>query len=195
MSVGLWAMGMTVSGTSVLDSDRLPHQYHEDSTNPLVNEYRTRDGGFIALAFLQSDRYFPEFCVLVDRYDWLADDRFTDSAARAEHSRELVRLLDELFLERDLAEWQELLSKQDGQWDTVLPAGQVQYDEQALANGYVQRVEHEATARSFSSPPPCSSTARRRRLARRRPSARIPTTCFGRTASRTLPSRTSALAA
>jgi crotonobetainyl-CoA:carnitine CoA-transferase CaiB-like acyl-CoA transferase len=143
MSVGLWAMGMTISGTSVLDTDTLPHQYHRDSTNPLVNEYRTKDGGFIALAFLQSDRYWAEFCVLVDRLDWLADERFTDSATRAQHSAELVALLDELFLERDLAHWQELLTKQDGQWDTALPAGQVQYDEQAKANGYVQRIEHD----------------------------------------------------
>ena len=154
MSVGLWAMGMTISGTSVLDSDSLPHQYHDSSTNPLVNEYRTKDGGFIALAFLQSDRYFPEFCVLVDRLDWLADERFTDAAARAEHSAQLVSLLDELFLERELAEWQELLSKQDGQWDTVLTAGQVQYDEQAVVNGYVQRVEHEGDGKVVLVPAP-----------------------------------------
>ena len=143
MSVGLWAMGMTISGTSVLDVDALPHQYHRDSTNPLVNEYRTKDGGFIAMAFLQSDRYWPEFCVLVERFDWLADERFQDSAARAANTTALVELLDELFLERTLAEWQELLSKQDGQWDTVRAAGQVQHDDQALANGYVQRVEHD----------------------------------------------------
>jgi crotonobetainyl-CoA:carnitine CoA-transferase CaiB-like acyl-CoA transferase len=143
MSVGLWAMGMTISGSSVLDVDALPHQYHADSTNPLVNEYRTKDGGFVALAFLQADRYWPEFCVLVDRYEWLADERFTDSASRAENSRALVALLDELFLERDLAGWQELLSKQDGQWDMGLAAGEVQHDEQALANGYVQRIQHE----------------------------------------------------
>ena len=143
MSVGLWAMGMTISGTSVLDTDALPHQYHRSSTNPLVNEYRTKDDGFIALAFLQSDRYWAEFCVLVDRDDWLADERFTDSAARADHTEALIELLDELFLERGVAEWQELLSTQDGQWDIVLPAGQVQYDEQARANGYVQRVEHD----------------------------------------------------
>jgi crotonobetainyl-CoA:carnitine CoA-transferase CaiB-like acyl-CoA transferase len=143
MSVGLWAMGMTISGSSVLDVDALPHQYHADSTNPLVNEYRTKDGGFVALAFLQADRYWPEFCVLVDRYEWLADERFTDSAARAENSRALVALLDELFLERDLVGWQELLSKQDGQWDTGLAAGEVQHDAQALANGYVQRIQHE----------------------------------------------------
>jgi crotonobetainyl-CoA:carnitine CoA-transferase CaiB-like acyl-CoA transferase len=143
MSMGLWAMAMTISGTSVLDTDTLAHQYHGNATNPLVNEYRTRDGGFIALAFLQSDRYWPEFCVLVDRLDLLADERFSESATRAEHSEALVALLDELFLERDLADWQELLTKQDGQWDTVLPAGQAQYDEQAVANGYVQRVEHD----------------------------------------------------
>jgi crotonobetainyl-CoA:carnitine CoA-transferase CaiB-like acyl-CoA transferase len=143
MSMGLWAMGMTISGTSVLDADTLPHQNHRNSTNPLVNEYRTRDGEFIALAFLQSDRYWPEFCVLVDRYDWLADERFEDSARRAEHAEALVELLDELFSERDLAEWQELLSKQDGQWDTILPAGRVQYDAQVQANGYIQRVEHD----------------------------------------------------
>ena len=143
MSAGLWAMGMTISGTSVLDTDTLPHQYHRSSTNPLVNEYRTKDDGFIALAFLQSDRYWAEFCVLVGRDDWLADERFADSASRAANTEVLVELLDECFLERGVAEWQELLSTQDGQWDIVLPAGQVQYDEQARANGYVQRVDHD----------------------------------------------------
>jgi crotonobetainyl-CoA:carnitine CoA-transferase CaiB-like acyl-CoA transferase len=154
MSMGLWAMGMTISGASVLDVDRLPHQHHRDSTNPLVNEYRTKDDGFIALAFLQSDRYWPEFCVLVERLDWLADERFTDSTDRAANSQALVKLLDELFLERDLAEWQDLLSTQDGQWDTVMPAGQARHDEQALANGYVQRVEHDGDAEIVLVPAP-----------------------------------------
>ncbi len=154
MSVGLWAMSMTISGTSVLDAETLPHQYHRDSTNPLVNEYRTKDGQFIALAFLQSDRYFPEFCVLVDRLDLLADERFTDSAARAQHREELVALLDELFGERELAEWQALLDTQDGQWDTVQPAGKVRHDPQALANGYVQRIEHDGDGKIVLVPAP-----------------------------------------
>jgi crotonobetainyl-CoA:carnitine CoA-transferase CaiB-like acyl-CoA transferase len=154
MSMGLWAMGMTISGTSVLDVDRLPHQYHQNSTNPLTNEYRTKDGGFIALAFLQSDRYWPEFCVLVDRYDLLADERFADSAARTANSEALVTILDELFLTRALAEWQDLLTKQEGQWDTVLPAGEVQQDAQAQANGYVQRIEHEGDGKIVLVPAP-----------------------------------------
>ena len=175
----------------MLDTDTLPHQYHRSSTNPLVNEYRTKDDGFIALAFLQSDRYWAEFCVLVERDDWLADERFTDSSTRAENTEALVELLDELFLERDLAEWQELLSTQDGQWDIVLPAGQVQHDEQARANGYVQRIEHDGDGKVVLVAAPVQfGGARARRSARRRPSAPTPTTCCGPKASPTTPSPT-----
>ena len=76
MSAGLWAMGMTISGASVLDVDELPHQGHFASPNPLTNQYRTKDGHFIALGFLQADRYWPEFCLVVDRLEWIADERF-----------------------------------------------------------------------------------------------------------------------
>jgi crotonobetainyl-CoA:carnitine CoA-transferase CaiB-like acyl-CoA transferase len=143
MATGLWAMGMTVSGTSVLGVESLPHMYHEEASNPVVNVYRTKDDRFISLAFLQADRYWPEFCVLVERYDWLADERFADSASRKEHSAACVRALDELFAERTLAEWTEVLSKQEGQWDVVRHAGEAQHDEQAKANGYIHHVEHE----------------------------------------------------
>ena len=143
MSAGVWAMGMTISGTSVLDVDALPHQYHASSTNPVVNIYRTKDGHSISLAFLQADRYWPEFCVLVDKLDWLADERFTDAEARQTNAAACITLLEELFAERPLVEWQDLLSQQSGQWDLLLPAGQVQHDPQAIANGYVQRVQHD----------------------------------------------------
>jgi crotonobetainyl-CoA:carnitine CoA-transferase CaiB-like acyl-CoA transferase len=154
MSAGLWAMGMTISGTSVLDADVLPHQHHVDAPNPLVNNYRTSDGHIVSLAFLQSDRYWPEFCVATDKLEWMSDERFVDSAARAEHAKDLITLLDELFAERTLAEWEELLSAQDGQWDVLVPAGRVQYDRQAQQNGYVQRVEHDGLGKVVLVPAP-----------------------------------------
>jgi crotonobetainyl-CoA:carnitine CoA-transferase CaiB-like acyl-CoA transferase len=154
MSMGLWAMGMTISGTSVLDVDALPHQYHEESTNPLVNNYRTKDDHLISLAFLQSDRYWPEFCVAVDKLEWLADERFSESADREKNRRALIELLEQLFAERTLDEWTAVLSQQHGQWDVLLPAGQVQHDPQALANGYVQRVEHDGEGKIVLVPAP-----------------------------------------
>jgi crotonobetainyl-CoA:carnitine CoA-transferase CaiB-like acyl-CoA transferase len=143
MSAGLWAMGMTISGTSVLDVDTLPHQYHDDARNPLVNTYRTKDGNFISLAFLRADRYWPDFCTLVDKPEWLTDERFTDEAARERNNRACIERLESLFAGRPLAEWQDILSQQEGQWDVLLPAGQVRNDPQAQANGYVQRIEHD----------------------------------------------------
>ena len=154
MSMGLWGMGMTISGTSVLGTETLPHQYHEESTNPLTNTYRTKDDQFVSLAFLQSDRYWPEFCLLVDKLDWLADERFAESASRDEHRAALVELLDDLFAGRPLDEWVELLSQQDGPWDVLLPAGRVRHDAQAQANGYVQPVAHDGDGEVVLVPAP-----------------------------------------
>ena len=56
--------------------------------------------------------------------------------------------------ERDLAEWEDLLSRQDGQWDVVMPAGKVRCDAQAQANGYVQLVQHEGGGKIVLVPAP-----------------------------------------
>lgn len=142
LSAGLWAMGMTISGASVLGVEELPVQHHLAANNPLVNQYRTKDGHFVALGFLQADRYWPEFCVLVDKVDWLVDEQFADSEARARNAAACIAMLDELFAERTLDDWRTLLAQQSGQWDVLRSPGELQYDEQARANGYVQRIEH-----------------------------------------------------
>ena len=154
MSAGLWAMSMTVSGTSVLDVDELPYQGHEASPNPLTNVYRTKDGHFIALGFLQADKYWPEFCLAVDQLEWIGDARFATMADRRRNSAACVRLLDELFAQRTLAEWEEVLSGQDGQWDVFLKGGRVRLDEQVLANEYTQVVEHEGDGKIVLVPAP-----------------------------------------
>jgi crotonobetainyl-CoA:carnitine CoA-transferase CaiB-like acyl-CoA transferase len=154
MSAGLWAMSMTISGASVLDVDELPHQGHSQSPNPLTNQYRTKDGHFIALGFLQADRYWPEFCMVVDHLEWIADQRFATLESRAENAEACVALLDDLFAERTLAEWEEVLSRQHGQWDVFLKAGRVRYDEQVQANDYAQLVEHDDDGKVVLVPAP-----------------------------------------
>jgi crotonobetainyl-CoA:carnitine CoA-transferase CaiB-like acyl-CoA transferase len=154
MSAGLWAMSMTVSGTSVLDVDELPYQGHEESPNPLTNVYRTKDGHFIALGFLQADKYWPEFCLAVDRLEWIADERFTTMEDRRVNSAACVRLLDELFGERTLADWEGVLSGQDGQWDVFLKGGRVRFDEQVQDNEFAQLVEHEGDGKIVLVPAP-----------------------------------------
>lgn len=143
MSAGLWSMGMTVSGTSVLGCDTLPHLYHDTPENPLVNIYRTSDDRLISLGFLQSDRYWPEFCLAIGREDLLADERFIDANSRNTHTAACVELLEKIFAERSFEEWKKILTEHGGQWDVILPAGAVKDDQQVQANGYVTMVEHE----------------------------------------------------
>jgi len=52
-------------------------------------------------------------------------------------------MLDDLFAQHDLAEWKAILARQEGQWDVLLKAGRVVHDEQAIANQFVQQVQHE----------------------------------------------------
>ena len=75
-------------------------------------------------------------------------------ADRRRNSAACVRLLDELFAQRTLAEWQEVLSGQDGQWDVFLKGGRVRLDEQVLANEYTQLVEHEGEGKIVLVPAP-----------------------------------------
>jgi crotonobetainyl-CoA:carnitine CoA-transferase CaiB-like acyl-CoA transferase len=154
MSAGLWAMGMSVSGASVLDVEELPAADRTRTPNPLTNVYRTKDGHFVALGFLQADRYWAELCILVDHLEWVTDDRFDTMQSRAVHSEACVRMLDELFAGRTLAEWEELLSRQQGQWDVFLKAGEVRYDEQVRANDYAQFVAHDGDGKIVLVPAP-----------------------------------------
>jgi crotonobetainyl-CoA:carnitine CoA-transferase CaiB-like acyl-CoA transferase len=166
MSAGLWAMGMTVSGASVLDVDELPYQGRLQSANPLTNQYRTKDGHFIALGFLQADRYWPEFCIVVDKLEWVVDPRFATMDDRRVNSEICVKMLDELFAEHTLAEWEDVLSRQPGQWDVLLKAGQVRYDEQVQANSYAQLVEHDGDGKVVLVPAPAQFGGEVTRLGR-----------------------------
>ena len=108
--------------------------------NPVMGAYRTRDGRHIQLVFLESDRYWPDFCKLIGRADLVEDPRFVDLAARREHGAECVAILDEEFARRDFVEWKQLLSALDAPWAPVQSVPELLDDPQVIANGYIGEV-------------------------------------------------------
>jgi crotonobetainyl-CoA:carnitine CoA-transferase CaiB-like acyl-CoA transferase len=108
--------------------------------NPLIGNYRTKDGRHIQLMFLQADRYWPEFCRLVGRDDLIEDPRFIDIGARRANSDAIVAELDSMFARRTFAEWKALLAKLDAPWAPVQSVHEVIDDPQVVANGYVGEV-------------------------------------------------------
>lgn len=109
--------------------------------NVLVANYRTADHRFIALCMLQADRYWARFCEAAERPDLAADPRFTDDAARRANGAECHAEVTALFAAKPLAEWKQILARQDGQWDVVQDVGELQDDPQVQANQYLRRID------------------------------------------------------
>lgn len=93
--------------------------------------YLARDSRYVNVS-VANDHDWDVFCRgVIERPDLLQDARFADNPGRRRHRRELERLLDEIFLERDADEWFERLKAVD------LPYGQVRGIAEVLAHPQV----------------------------------------------------------
>ncbi len=143
LSSAMWSMQRGITQATFENVQRFPRPKGNLPHNPLVNVYRTRDGRFLSLCMLQQDRYWAALCATVGRPELAKDSRFTDSKARRANMAACVEELEAIFASRDLVEWREVLSRQDGQWDVVQHVGELKDDRQVKANRYMQTVEHE----------------------------------------------------
>ncbi|MFB9317907.1 CaiB/BaiF CoA transferase family protein [Cryptosporangium minutisporangium] len=139
LGLGMWLMSAEIiSARAYGITEPVPRNARGKTPNPLVANYKTRDGRYLQLMMLQSDRYWPEFCRTVQRPEWV--EEYPDATARYLRRRELIGLLDEVFAGRDLAEWRTILGTMEGAWAAVQTPYEVAEDPQALANAYAQTV-------------------------------------------------------
>lgn len=105
--------------------------------NPLVGSYRCADGRFLALCFLQPDRYWSDLCRALARPDLAADPRFADIDARAAHTTECRAALAEAFATRTLAEWRAAFADERFPWEPYQSVTELADDPQVIANRYL----------------------------------------------------------
>jgi crotonobetainyl-CoA:carnitine CoA-transferase CaiB-like acyl-CoA transferase len=108
----------------------------------LVHNYRTGDGRFVSLCMLQADKYWAPFCAAVGRPELANDPRYIDAEARRENIEACFAEIKALFASKTLAEWREILVRQNGQWDVVQEVGEMHADPQVQANSYLQRADY-----------------------------------------------------
>ena len=111
--------------------------------NPLWNYYQCEDGKWIAFSMNQSDRYWPFICKAIGRIDLLEDERFSSMDSRTEYRKELVAILDEIFITRTREEWAELFTgNEDIIWERVQDVFDLPSDPQVIANNYIIDFDH-----------------------------------------------------
>jgi crotonobetainyl-CoA:carnitine CoA-transferase CaiB-like acyl-CoA transferase len=142
LNTAMWSMQRSITQATFSGVQTLPQGSRHMPFNPLTNVYRTGDGRFLTLNMLQGQRYWPGFCEAIGRPDLATDPRFSTDEGRSRNRGECVVELDAVFATKTLAEWREILSRQEGQWDVVQNVGELADDCQVTANRYMQVVDY-----------------------------------------------------
>ncbi len=142
LGTAMWSMQRYIAQATMNDVQRFPRPKPGKPHNVLVSNYRTKDGRFVALCMLQADKYWARLCDVAGRPDLGSDPRFADAGLRRENLDACYRKVAGMFASHTLAEWRDILARQDGQWDVVQNVGEIRDDVQAQANNYLQTVDY-----------------------------------------------------
>jgi crotonobetainyl-CoA:carnitine CoA-transferase CaiB-like acyl-CoA transferase len=142
LSTAMWLMAPDIIASKLIQGD-FPSFDRTSAPNPIVNSYKTKDGRWLFLNMLQPDRFWPDLCRRIGRADMIADERFKDGMSRFQNRVECVQQLDAVFAQRTLDEWRVALADAEGVWAPMQSAAELHDDVQAVANGYLPRVERE----------------------------------------------------
>ena len=133
MANGVWANGILAQAKlcGAKFGERRPR---ERALNAVTNHYRCKDGRWIILSLLNEERQWPALARCIGREDFITDPRFATKPDRHARSLELIRIFDEIFATRDLAEWRGILDGNGLVFGVVGILDDIPGDKQMLAN-------------------------------------------------------------
>jgi crotonobetainyl-CoA:carnitine CoA-transferase CaiB-like acyl-CoA transferase len=138
----IWLQGLAIS-MGLLNGAFLPPGDRTNAANPLSNSYRCKDDNWLQFVNLQSDRYWPTWCKLLNLEHLVEDPKFSTLKARAENARELIQICDKVFATKTADEWEKLIrSAGDLVYARVQRWSDLPNDPQVIANDYITNVQH-----------------------------------------------------
>ena len=105
--------------------------------SPLAGTFKTADGRYIAVVFMEPDRYWDKFCRHIGRDDLADDERFKEGGARTQNARECLEILREVFASKDYEEWRRIVVALEAPWEPMQNVRDLYDDEQVVANGFL----------------------------------------------------------
>ena len=138
---GIWALASDV--TTALQARVQPEKTSRTAPgNPIWNYYRTAEGRWVALIMPMAMAYWPKFCALAGRPEWISDARFQTLLGLAEHGPALVPEIDAMFAGHDLPYWRARLDAAGLIWEPVAELTDVIDDPVLRASGAFATVDH-----------------------------------------------------
>jgi crotonobetainyl-CoA:carnitine CoA-transferase CaiB-like acyl-CoA transferase len=136
-----WVMNQDIQ-VALYREEEIPNIDRRRAKNPLWNSYQTSDGRWIQLAMMQSDRYWPDFCKVIERPELQHDSRFDSNENREKNNELLVSIIDEVFATRTLREWTDILDSHGQVNSMAQTVSEITDDPQAIQNDFFAKLDH-----------------------------------------------------
>jgi crotonobetainyl-CoA:carnitine CoA-transferase CaiB-like acyl-CoA transferase len=152
LSTAMWMLSSDITaafnpGYRPQNTARAPQQ------SPLVGTFATSDDRWIALVFMEPDRYWAPFCNHIGRPDLATDERFAAFGERQQHIGECLEILRELFASRPYEEWRDIVAELNAPWEPMQSIADLHTDRQVLANDYLMEIgDHDGNERLVAIP-------------------------------------------
>lgn len=150
MANGVWAASVLAQAKlcGAKFGERRPR---ERALNAVANHYQCRDGRWLILSLLSEEKQWPTLAKCLGREDLIADPRFATKPDRHARSIELIKIFDETFATRDIAEWRKILDGNGLVFGIVGILDDIPNDKQMLDNEVLVPFEND-TMLTISSP-------------------------------------------
>jgi crotonobetainyl-CoA:carnitine CoA-transferase CaiB-like acyl-CoA transferase len=139
---GVWGLSMDIM-PALIQGEELSRTDRKKVSNPLWNSYETKDGTWLYLMCLQSERYWPQFCRALGIEHLENDPNYHSHQKREQNNVELISIIESIISTRTYAELEDSFTKAGeiiyGRVQTPL---EVVNNPQALANDFFPEVEH-----------------------------------------------------
>lgn len=113
--------------------------------SPTYTHYKTADG-YVAIAAVDPKNWAP-LCRAIEMPELLEDPRFQEPFERDRNAAALTAILEHRFSERSTQAWLDALIAQDVPCGPVQDYAAIAVDPQALANGYIEEIDHPVMGR------------------------------------------------
>ena len=130
--------------SNYLVSGKVPRRMGNAHPNIVPYEtFQARDGIYVALG-VGNDNQWRKFCKLAKLEHLIDDPRYASNPKRVENRKELVSILQKIFLQKDSGEWISLLTEAEIPSGPINTIDRVFADPQVLARQMLVGMEHAA---------------------------------------------------
>lgn len=137
-SNAIWSMCCMVIRGEEKYAEKFPKDRYDDS--PVSCPYRCGDGEWLAITILEYERYAPVMYRLLGVSEEIEALGVHNVYDVLDKNKQVIPILEKAFLKKSAAQWRELFSQADIVCCVMNHFRNVEQDEQAWANGYVEKM-------------------------------------------------------